>query len=159
MLSAKALYERELKQCTETFDGVDWQSEALSEASRPCPHCGSHLVYRLDQTRSESGFADAQCRQCGEKIDAITLMETALEAHFEYERYASVKDGGEDPLNICPDCGTKTYVLFNEENQCTNCFTSLDECDICHTSLTPNNVSYNSSSLCGSCSNNMSKDD
>jgi hypothetical protein len=159
MLNAKALYERELKQCTETFDGVDWQSQALSEAARPCPKCGSHLVYRLDQTKSESGFADAQCRQCGDKIDAISLMEAALKAHFEYESYASVKDGGEDPLGICPECGTNTYVMFNEENQCTNCFTSLEECDRCHASLTPNNVSEDSSSLCSYCSNLMSKDD
>lgn len=159
MLSTKALYERELKQCTETFDGVDWRSQALSDASRPCPKCGSHLVYRPDRTRSESGFADAQCRQCGEKIDAITLMETALEAHFEYESYSSVKDGGEDPLGICPECGTKTYVTWEEENQCTNCFISLESCDVCHTDLTPNNVSDESSSLCAYCSNLLSKDD
>jgi predicted RNA-binding Zn-ribbon protein involved in translation (DUF1610 family) len=159
MLNVKALYERELKQCTETFDGVDWKSDALSEAARPCPKCGSHLVYRLDQTRSESGFADAQCRQCGEKIDAITLMETALEAHFEYERYSAAKDGGEDPLGMCPECTTKTYVIFNEENRCTNCFLSLEECDRCHEPLTPNNVSDDSSSLCGYCSNLFSKDD
>jgi predicted RNA-binding Zn-ribbon protein involved in translation (DUF1610 family) len=112
MLNAKQLYERELKQCTETFDGIEWKSQALSEASRPCPKCGSHLVYRLDQSRNESGFADAQCRQCGEKIDAIRLMEAALEAHFEYESYSSVKDGGEDPLGLCPECATKTYVIW-----------------------------------------------
>jgi predicted RNA-binding Zn-ribbon protein involved in translation (DUF1610 family) len=153
MLNAKQLYERELKQCTETFDGIEWKSQALSEASRPCPKCGSHLVYRLDQSRNESGFADAQCRQCGEKIDAIRLMEAALEAHFEYESYSSVKDGGEDPLGLCPECATKTYVIWNEENQCTNCFISLESCDRCHVSLTPINVSDDSSSLCGYCSN------
>jgi predicted RNA-binding Zn-ribbon protein involved in translation (DUF1610 family) len=95
MLNVKELYDRELKRCTETFDGVDWKSQALAEAARPCPKCGSHLVYRLDQTKSESGFADAQCRQCGESIDAITLIETALEAHFESESHFAVKDGGE----------------------------------------------------------------
>ncbi|WP_342710589.1 hypothetical protein AAFG13_41495 [Bradyrhizobium sp. B124] len=159
MLGAKELYDRELKQCTETFDGVDWKSESLSQAARPCPKCSSHLVYRLDQTRNESGFADAQCRQCGEKIDAITLMETALEAHFEYESYSSVKDGGEDPLGLCPECTAKTYVIWEEENQCTNCFLSLEDCDRCGEPLTPNNVSDDSSSLCGYCSNLMSKDD
>lgn len=159
MLGAKELYDRELKQCTETFDGVDWKSKSLSQAARPCPKCGSHLVYRLDQTRNESGFADAQCRQCGEKIDAITLMETALEAHFEYESHFAVKDGGEDPLSMCPECTTKTYVIWEEENQCTNCFLSLEDCDRCGTPLTPNNVSDDSSSLCGYCSNLMSKDD
>jgi predicted RNA-binding Zn-ribbon protein involved in translation (DUF1610 family) len=159
MLGAKELYDRELKQCTETFDGVDWKSESLSQAARPCPKCGSHLVYRLDQTRTESGFADAQRRQCGEKIDAITLMETALEAHFEYESHFAVKDGGEDPLSRCPECTTKTYVIWEEENQCTNCFLSLEDCDRCGEPLTPNNVSDDSSSLCGYCSNLMSKDD
>jgi predicted RNA-binding Zn-ribbon protein involved in translation (DUF1610 family) len=159
MLGVKELYDRELKQCTETFDGVDWKSESLSQAARPCPKCGSHLVYRLDQTRNDSGFADAQCRQCGEKIDAITLMETALEAHFEYESHFASKDGGEDPLSMCPECTTKTYVIWDEENQCTNCLLSLEDCDRCGEPLTPNNVSDDSSSLCGYCSNLMSKDD
>lgn len=159
MLNVRELYERELKVCIDTFDGVDWKSRALSEASRPCPKCGSHLVYRVDQSRTESGFADAKCRQCGEKIDAITLMETALAAHFEFESHMSAKDGGEDPLGLCPECVTRTYVMWNEENQCTNCFLSLESCDRCHESLTPSNVSDESSSLCGYCSNLLSKDD
>jgi DNA-directed RNA polymerase subunit M/transcription elongation factor TFIIS len=159
MLDVKEVYDRELKQCRATFDGVEWQSNALSEAARPCHKCGSHLVYRLDQTRNESGFADAECRQCGAKMDAVTLMETALEAHFEYESYSAVKDGGEDPLGICPECGTKTYVIWDEENQCVNCFTQLEACIRCGESLTPNNVSDDSSKLCGYCSNLASKDD
>jgi DNA-directed RNA polymerase subunit M/transcription elongation factor TFIIS len=159
MLDVKEVYDRELKQCQETFDGVEWKSKALSEAARPCNKCGSHLVYRLDQFRNESGFADAECRQCGEKIDAVTLMETALEAHFEYESFSSVKDGGEDPLALCPECGTKTYVIWEEENQCVNCFMQLEDCVRCGETLTPNNVSDDSSELCGYCSHLMSKDD
>jgi predicted RNA-binding Zn-ribbon protein involved in translation (DUF1610 family) len=159
MLNVKDLYDRELKQCSETFDGVDWKSQALSDASRLCPKCGSHLVYRLDQTRNESGFADAQCRQCGEKIDAITLMETALEAHFEYESHSSVKDGGEGPLGICPECATKTYISWEEENQCVNCLLELANCERCGESLTPDNVSDDGSSLCGYCAYQISKDD
>jgi hypothetical protein len=159
MLAAKDLYDRELKQCKATFDDVEWKSQALSEAARPCPHCGSHLVYRVNQTNSESGFADAQCRQCGEKIDAITLMETALEAHFESESYHAAKEGSESPLGMCPECATNTYVIWDEENQCVNCFISLEDCDRCGEPLTPNNVSDDSSSLCGYCSNAMAKDD
>jgi hypothetical protein len=117
------------------------------------------LVYRLDQTRNESGFADAECRQCGAKMDAVTLMETALEAHFEYESYSAVKDGGEDPLGICPDCVTKTYVAWDEENQLRNCFMQLESCIRCGEALTPINVSDDSNELCGYCSNSMSRDD
>jgi peroxiredoxin family protein/DNA-directed RNA polymerase subunit M/transcription elongation factor TFIIS len=159
MLDVKAVYDRELKQCCETFAGVEWKSAALSEAARSCNKCGSHLVYRLDESRKESGFADAECLQCGEKIDAITLMETALEAHFEYESFSSVKDGGEDPLGLCPECGTKTYIVWDNENQCVNCFMQLGACARCGESLTPDNVSSDSSDLCGYCSYQMSKAD
>jgi len=79
MLDVKEVYDRELKQCRATFDGVDWKSESLSRASRPCPGCGSHLVYRVDQSKSDAGYADAKCNQCGEEIDVIKLMETTLE--------------------------------------------------------------------------------
>ena len=54
MLGAKELYDRELEQCTETFDGVDWKSESLSQAARPCPKCGSHLVSRGVEAGFES---------------------------------------------------------------------------------------------------------
>jgi hypothetical protein len=159
MLDVKEVYDRELRQCRETFDGVEWKSNALSQAAKPCHKCGSHLVFRLDQTRKESGFADAECRQCGEKIDCITLIETALEAHFEYESHSSIRDGGEDPLGICPECGTKTYVCWEEENQCVNCFMQLEDCSRCGASLTPNNVSCDSSDLCDYCAYKLSKDD
>ncbi|CAM5413869.1 hypothetical protein AFEL58S_02237 [Afipia felis] len=159
MLAVKAVYDRELRQCIETFDGVDWQSESLSKASRPCPKCGSHLVYRIDQSRSEAGFADAQCRQCGERIDAIALMEAALDAYFEAESHWAAKDGLESPLGVCPECATRTYICWEEENQCTNCHLELGNCARCNEALTPNNVSDESSSLCGYCANLMSKDD
>jgi hypothetical protein len=159
MLDVKAVYDRELAVCEKTFEGVNWESNALSEAAKLCPNCNSALVYRLDQSRDEAGFADAECRQCGEKIDAITLMETALEAHFEYESYSSAKDGNEDPLGVCPECSTKTYVRWNEENQCVNCHLELEDCARCGEQLTPNNLSDTSSSLCGYCANLFSKDD
>ncbi|MFG3594508.1 hypothetical protein [Bradyrhizobium sp. SRL28] len=159
MLEVKAVYDSELEQCTQTFDGVEWKSAALSEAARPCNKCGSHLIYRLDQTRKGSGFADAECRQCGARIDAITLMETALEAHFEFESHSAVKEGGQDPVGLCPECGTKTYVTWQDENQCVNCFMELEACVRCGESLTPDNVSDESSELCSYCSYKMSKDD
>jgi DNA-directed RNA polymerase subunit M/transcription elongation factor TFIIS len=159
MLDVKEVYDRELKQCTATFDGVEWKSNALSQAARPCHKCGSHLVYRIDQTRKDSGFSDAECRQCGAKMDAVTLMETALEAYLDYESYSAAKDGGESPLGLCPECGTKTYVIFEGENQCVNCFMQLTACSRCGESLTPNNVADDSSEVCGYCSYQMSKDD
>lgn len=159
MLDVKAVYDRELALCTETFEGVEWKSESLADAARPCPKCSSHLVYRLDQSRPESGFADAQCRQCGEKIDAVTLMETALAAYFEVESYIAGKEGGDPPLGTCPECGTETYIRFNHENQCVNCFMELETCARCGEGLTPNTVSGDSSALCGYCANLLTKDD
>lgn len=159
MLEVKAFHDRELAECHKSFDGVDWKSAALGEAAMLCPECGSHLVFRKDTSKTHVQYADAVCRACGAEIAAEKLVEAALEAHFEVEAHVSVKDGGDPPLNICPECGVTAYITWNEENGCAWCETTLEECGRCGVGLTPDNVSDANSTLCSYCDHLMSKDD
>lgn len=159
MLEVKAFHDRELAECRGSFDGIDWKSAAMSEAAPLCPECASHLVFRKDGTRSDLQYADAVCRACGEQISAEKLVEVALDAHFEVEAHVAVTNGGEPPLYICPECGVTAYVIWNEENGCVWCETSLEACSVCSVGLTPDNVSDSNSTLCSYCDNQMSRDD
>jgi len=159
MLETRELYERELKECGDTFDGVDWASASMAEAALSCPECQSHLVERTDRSRSSHEYADATCRACGIKISAEKLIETALEAHFEAESYAAAREGGGQPLYQCPECGVKAYVQWNEENGCAWCQLKLGECSRCECGLIPDDVAFEDSSMCSYCAHVMSKDD
>ncbi|GLR92248.1 hypothetical protein [Bradyrhizobium iriomotense] len=159
MLEVRAFHDRELADCRKSFEGVDWKSTVMAETSLICPECGSHLVSRKDVSRPDVQWADAECRACGADISAEELVEAALEAHFEVEAHIAAKDGGEQPVHPCPECGVKAFVIWNDENHCVWCEASLDECARCHVGLTSDNVSDSSSLLCSYCDNLMSKDD
>jgi hypothetical protein len=159
MLDVRAVYEKELAACRRSFDGVDWKSASMAEASPVCPECESHLVERRDTSKTHHEYADSDCRACGAKIEAERLVVATLDAHFAAESHFAAKDGDDPPLGACPECGLETYVIWQEENGCAWCCESLDECSMCSTSLTPSNVSADSNSLCGHCANILSKDD
>lgn len=159
MLDARTFYEKELAICRATFDAVDWKSAAMAAATRHCPSCGSTLVAQLQLANTEHQSADAECRQCGEKISADKLIEAALEDYFEAENYTAAKDGAEGPLQTCPECTTNSYVMWEEENGCAWCELVLEDCWRCGTSLVPSNVSPDSTNTCAYCDHIMSKDD
>jgi hypothetical protein len=84
---------------------------------------------------------------------------TLLEAHFETESYIAAKDGGDQPVFDCSDCGLATYLLAKESVGCALCGLVLDDCARCMTDLTPDNVDPHNSNLCSYCGHLMSKDD
>jgi hypothetical protein len=159
MLEVRAVYERELADCRRTFDGVDWKSPSVASTALSCPERQSHLVARKDMTKSHHEYADAECRACGAKISADKLIEHALETYFDVESYIAAKDGGEQPLYLCPECAVKAYVIWEDENGCAWCGLSLGECLRCSTGLTPDSVSAESTRMCSYCDHVMSKDD
>jgi hypothetical protein len=159
MLEVRAVYEAELAKCRATFDRIDWSSSALAESPFNCPDCNSDLVAQLDPGNTDIQSADCECRSCRSKIDAEKAVERALQLHFEWDSYVAAKDGGDDPLETCPECGVEAYVLDGEEVGCAWCGCVLGECGLCSTGLTPLNVSYDDSSMCSYCDHLMHKDD
>lgn len=161
MLDVKALYDKELAECRATFDNVDWQSAALSQAELVCFQCGSELVEQKNPKNTDYQSADVQCRACGDHSAAEDLIVRTLKLHFEPEYYSAVKDGGIYPLHHCPDCGVEAYVTCDEENGCAYCGYSLEgqTCGRCGETITIENVSPDNNGFCSYCDYQMSKDD
>lgn len=159
MLEVKAVYDQELAESVASFDKVDWKSNAVANAERICPTCGSRLVHQKDPANTIYDHADATCRQCGEDFEAEAMIEVALKEHFAGHNYVAVKDGGEVVLDTCPECGCETYVMYDEENGCAWCQLELGECSLCEASLTPNNVAWDNHDFCSYCDNKLGKDD
>jgi DNA-directed RNA polymerase subunit M/transcription elongation factor TFIIS len=161
MLDVKALHDKELAECRATFDDVDWHSASMAEADRICPKCGSNLVAQKNPKNKDHQSADVGCRACGAKSTAGDLIVHSLVEHFQYEHHVAVKDGGEEPLHHCPECGAKAYVTYDEENACAYCDYSLEgrRCGLCDETLTPSTVSADNNGFCSYCDYKMSKDD
>jgi DNA-directed RNA polymerase subunit RPC12/RpoP len=159
MLEVRAVYVKELENCRASFGKIKWSSRVMAEISLNCSECQSDLVAQVNVHNTDHTSADVECRSCGAKISADKAIEHALQTHFDLDNYIAVKDGGEEVVQTCPDCGLNTYVLSDEETGCAWCELVLDECGRCWASLTPSNVSFDNSAFCSYCDHLLSKDD
>ena len=159
MLDVRIVYEGELEACRKTFERLEWPLASLAESRFSCPKCDSDLVAQDDPNEKRHEYADCNCRACGERIAAERALELILEAHFDAESHYAAKDGGEQPVQVCSDCGSETYVLTEERVGCLSCGLVLEECARCMTGLTPENVDPDNSKLCGYCGHLFAKDD
>ena len=160
MLDVRSLYEHELAECRKTYDGVEWYSSVLEEAPFNCPKCNSDLVAQTSPDNSDPQSVESICRACGTVISAESAVEGALATIYDWEIYVSFTDGGENPVQSCPECGLETYVQNEDSNQCVWCDYTLDgECARCSADLTPSDVDFDNHSLCSYCGYLLAKDD
>ena len=159
MLEVRTFYEKEIANCRASFGKIKWRSSVMAEIALSCPECESDLVAQVNVDNTDHTSADAECHSCHANISAEKAIEHALQVHFDFDNYRAAKDGGEGPLQTCPECGLDTYVLSEEEG-CAWCELVLDDkCGRCSTSLTPSTVSCDNFAFCSYCDHLLSKDD
>jgi hypothetical protein len=120
MLEAKALYDKELKSCRDTFSKVNWISGTIAEDGLLCPDCDSKLVRQADPENVEQANIELFCRACEAEPNIEKTIEVSLTEALKGEVYLRIKDAGEDgPQFHCTECGNDTYVDF--EGTCAVC--------------------------------------
>lgn len=159
LLDVAEVYEKELKECQEATEEVDWGSEAMAGMSTHlrCPKCQSALVKPLELDVRSAHAIEFSCSSCGHVAEVADMAEDALAEHFSWEIYMSVKDAEAPPLGPCPECGRETFV--RQEDMCAACGESLTyhECVVCGESLGPED--QDSNGLCGYHYHQSMKDD
>ncbi|MFG6497287.1 hypothetical protein P8610_18130 [Fictibacillus sp. UD] len=76
-----------------------------------CPICNQETIEFTDET-------DAFCYFCDKKIENFT--EQYIDSFVD--TYSHVMDGGEDPLNECPECELETFLCLDEyQYVCLTC--------------------------------------
>ena len=156
MLRAEAVYRVERAACDEALAATEWGTDALLNGVRllRCAKCGSDLL----TPTSHSAIDDMQlaCRNCASVEDASEFVPRALSNALELERFFAFDDGDDDPVAVCPSCGSEAYIL--SEDRCAHCGDSVErECSRCGTTIPGSELG--SSPLCGYCEHMMSKDD
>ena len=159
MLEVRDIYESELDFCRKTFDEVEWPSGYLINAQISCTECDSDLVEQVDPKNKCYQSLRCRCRRCGNRISPNEAMASALESRLYSEIYIAMTDGGESPVQTCPGCGSKTYLLTVEEVGCVWCELVLGECVRCGNSLIPDDTPFEDIRFCGYCFHQVSKDD
>ena len=121
LLANNKLFEQEVIACRKTLDAVKWRSAGAAEAAEEfiCPECGSKLVKQLDADNDDQTTAMFMCSACGEEIETTLLIVAGVATANAAEAYSAAKDGGEDPVGTCPDCGEDTYVFA--DSKCAHC--------------------------------------
>ncbi len=69
-----------------------------------CPYCG-------EDADIDDGF---HCSHCGRKETGEVAAKYYVEEVMEMGEYRTVKDGGEWPVDHCPECGSKAFVDYGE---------------------------------------------
>lgn len=137
-----------MRTCRESrlaIDGVPQPMETIWGELR-CEECDSELV----RVKNGTTYPDVElvCDACGAEPSTAEVLSTALRNEHSFWWY-QVKDGEEDPLGTCYECGEETYLL--SEDQCMLCLVSrqYERCIRCSEQLGLDE--QDDGGLCGYC--------
>jgi len=138
LLENADLFKAELLACQTTLSGVAWETEAATTALSDviCPSCRSSLVRQRDPDNTNQSMVTLYCTACGADHELGPVLNLAFDAAFGAEAHMAVKDGGEPPIETCPECGEETYVVA--ESRCAACDFEVPEdatCAVCNEHL------------------------
>jgi hypothetical protein len=161
LLANESLFEEELKSCVQTLGGIEWNTEAArsSVSEIACPACRSSLVRQTDAENRKQDEMRLRCSACGNVAETGAVIEIALGEAFAGEAFAAAKDGGDAPIELCPECGLATYVVA--ESRCAACDFEVPDgaaCAVCGNGLSAEEYSE-LGGLCSYHANQASKDD
>jgi len=103
--------------------------------------------------------AGVKCYFCNYRENDIdTIVENHINNVLGIDKYSCIKDGGEYPLYICPDCGLEAFTFIDNDTStsdwicfaCGNCH-SQDEINFCSLCYEPFSCSEDSGSICDDC--------
>ena len=163
LLTLASVYNREKHACIGSFEKISWDSEIFGDViwMFRCQNCSAGLLRNDNVLATKATQLKLSCSECSEESDCSDVVEEALDEQFQWEFYVAIKDGGDPPLDDCPECSRRTYVT--SEDQCLNpgCEFTLGarKCAVCHSTLSLDDYRYGDGVLCSYHQNIMSKDD
>ena len=160
LLNVADVYDAERQSCREQMGEVNWRTGALASAISllRCPSCGSELVKPTDTSTTDPVWSSCYCSACGTEFDLNDkLTEEVIDEFFAADAHIAIKDGGDPPTTICPECGSDTFII--DEDLCAVCYETraYTECLICGAGLTPEEQDLGG--LCGFHHHVITKDD
>lgn len=137
-LEADEIYRKEKDICTQSLSQIDWTYPILMEGLKEirCPNCQSDLIMACQNNKyTPAKNMHLVCKKCQNEFDFEEVIEQCLHEALWADAFISIKDGGESPYDICPNCSKETYYFYEEG--CLACGYKQTEkrCAVCHTEL------------------------
>ena len=113
LLKQAQVFKTEQDACRTSFDSIDWESEALAAAFKEfrCPHCSSSLLRNDNSAARRPPELVLICSKCGEEADREDVVEAAIDESLGWQAHVAIKDGGDPPLEKCPECDRETFIV------------------------------------------------
>lgn len=163
LLDESNVFNQQLNDCKKTFLSLPISSDTLKMCFKKikCPNCSSSLLKNRNPNASNIDELCLFCAECSKSLDQPKIIiETSIGEVFTTAFiHMEIKDGGECPVEICPECSKLMYVV--SEKNCLNCdFTLLDQlCSLCGNQITLSDYMWDFTSMCSYCEYIMSKND
>lgn len=137
LIEQKEIEDALKAECQATYQDMEWPP-LLQEAieSVGCPECHSPLVRQVDPSNTDAFMAKWECSACGYRNEAQEWAGMVIPEHYAADSFLAAKEGSEQPVDECPECGHGTFVY--EASQCLACgFERKDagECAVCGESI------------------------
>ncbi len=158
LLETKDFFEKVMASCIASFEDIEWDSEDVRfPAGNMRCSCGSYLVAQEDAGQKDHQKMDLVCRKCGAHPDPEDALEAGLAEVTEVDSYIAIKDGGTQPIEMCPECGRDAFII--DIGVCVICNLEIGECAVCGYQIDV--VEYNPDypGFCGSCAHRAAKED
>lgn len=137
LLENHTVFKQLQDHCRQSFIKVNWGSASVKTALEEirCAACGSSLIQQEDLNNTDFDHVIFRCTQCAAELRRDDALENALYASAFADHYIAMTDGGEPPVDDCPECTRSTYVY--EEGRCVLCgFSAIGyECAVCSEAL------------------------
>lgn len=155
-LSLNNVYEQERSICLDNLNKLDFYHDEIFEtlSNHKCSKCGYGLITVEDGVNSM--YADQhtyRCKSCNKTWNYAELVSECLDEKYKKEWW-ECREGGEEPVVICPSCGGTYDYIANICYSCTE--EGLDSiCKICCGNIPASELMF--SPLCGYCAYKRNK--
>lgn len=137
LLEVNEVYSAEEKLCQESIDAIDWKYDSVKESLEflRCGECHSSLIQAVDKDDVYPEIS-LHCKSCNFDFSFENVVGDCIDESLSYVAYKEIKDGGESPYDICPECEQNTFIHY--EGCCVACGYQMEysECEDCGESLT-----------------------
>ena len=159
LLEQGQVYKAQLDDCSAQIEKVGWPT-AIHEriaAHLRCDRCSSELLKPTNPEAEDPLSLQFICKACGRTAEYSEIVEVAVNESFAGEAYIAMTDGGDQPVDDCPECGKGAYIV--ELGQCVACEAVLKHtaCGRCDAVLGADEQELDG--YCGYCYNLIHKDD
>ena len=121
----------------ENFEQLTWISYKIKNAFKAfqCPECGCQIISTLNHDKRTAEDEVFVCRCCNEHFGYNEILDSVIE-DFSRKEFLSIKDGGEEEIAYCPECGKEKYIV--SEQTCFACGASGPFiCEFCDNEVPP----------------------